>query len=233
MGSKTRLHLTYSLHNTNTFGLVDRPDDFNTISDSDSRTISRSIFMLQINLVILSVRMRNLYRVFRSIIMTAVITVVGLIILLYIGLSLPSVQNVIRLRTEKELSQFLGSKVEIGEVQVIPFNQAVIKDLVVYDRQSRKALQVSRVGAGIALWRLLWNEDLVFTHAEIVGLRAQIIQDRAGEPLNIQFIIDAFKPKEPGETAHKVRFPHSPCRDTRIGCHVQQAMESPRTGRQN
>lgn len=206
MGSKTRLHLTYSLHNTNTFGLVDRPDDFNTISDSDSRTISRSIFMLQINLVILSVRMRNLYRVFRSIIMTAVITVVGLIILLYIGLSLPSVQNVIRLRTEKELSQFLGSKVEIGEVQVIPFNQAVIKDLVVYDRQSRKALQVSRVGAGIALWRLLWNEDLVFTHAEIVGLRAQIIQDRAGEPLNIQFIIDAFKPKEPGKPPTKFDF---------------------------
>lgn len=150
--------------------------------------------------------MRNLYRVFRSIVMTVVFLALGIVLLLYVGLSLPWVQDRIRQRAEKELSAFLGSRVEIGEVQILPFNQAVVKDLTVYDRSDRKCLQVSRVGAGAAMWRLLWHGELIFTHAELVGMRATVIQDRQHEPLNIQFIIDAFKPKKPGQPPAKFDF---------------------------
>lgn len=150
--------------------------------------------------------MRNLYRVFRSVVMTVVFLALGIALLLYVGLSLPWVQDKIRARAEKELSAFLGSRVEIGEVQILPFNQAIVKDLTVYDQSDRKCLQVSRVGAGVAMWRLLWHGELIFTHAELVGMRATIIQDRQYEPLNIQFIIDAFKPKKPGQPPTKFDF---------------------------
>lgn len=150
--------------------------------------------------------MRILYRVFRSIAVTVVFTMVGLLLLLYAGLSLPSVQNLIRERAEKELSLFLDTKVEIGEIQFIPFNQAVVKDICIYDRQNRKALQIERTGSGIALWRLLWHGELTFTHAELIGMRADIIQESEGMPLNIQFIIDAFKPEDTNKPPTKFDF---------------------------
>ncbi len=150
--------------------------------------------------------MRTLYRIFRSIVVTVFFTVIGILLLLYIGLSLPPVQNLIRERAVKELSAFLGTKVEIEEVQFTPFNQVVVKNLTVCDRSDRKALQVERVGAGMALWRLITKGDMIFTHAELIGMRASIIQDRQGEPVNIQFIIDAFKPKDPSKPPTKFDF---------------------------
>lgn len=150
--------------------------------------------------------MRNIYRIFRSIVVTVVLMTLGLSLLLYVGLSLPSVQNVLRERAEKELSTFLGSDVEIGELQVLPFTQVVVKDLTVYDLSHRKCLQVSRLGAGLDIWKLLWHGDMIFTHAELVGMRATLIADHVGEPLNIQFIINAFKPKNPGQPPAKFDF---------------------------
>lgn len=150
--------------------------------------------------------MRTLYRLLRSLVVTTVFTVVGLILLLYIAISLPIVQNLIKNQAEKELAFFLKSEVTIGEINFLPFNQAVIKDLVVYDLSGRKAVQVKRIGAGIALWRLLTKGEMIFTHAELMGLQAQIFQDRSGESLNIQFIIDAFKPKDPNKPPTKFDF---------------------------
>ena len=44
--------------------------------------------------------------------------------------------------------------------------------------------------------RLLRDRRLVFTYAEIMGLDGHITQQKKGGPLNIQFLIDAFKPKD-------------------------------------
>lgn len=150
--------------------------------------------------------MRTLYRIFRSIIVTAVFTGLGLIMLLYIALSLPVVQNYIRERGQAELRALLRTRIDINEVQFIPFSQVVVKGLTVYDRSDRIALQVERVGGGFQFWRWITRGELIFTHAELLGLRAAVIQDRKNDPLNIQFIIDAFKPKDPGKPPTKFDF---------------------------
>ncbi len=128
--------------------------------------------------------------------MSVVLALTALYMLLYIALSLPAVQDVIRSTVETELGDFLGTKIEIGELQISPFKSVVIKDVKVYDRQNVHALEISRLGAGINIWRLLWYQRLDFTYAEILELNADVYQPAADAPLNIQFIIDAFKPKD-------------------------------------
>jgi hypothetical protein len=138
--------------------------------------------------------------------MGIVITITMLYMLLYIALSIPFVQNIIKDTAQNELSLFLDTKVEIGELQISPFNSVVIKDVVVYDQENKEAVNIYRLGAGINLWRLFWHQKLDFTHAELVGLNASISQHTADAPLNIQFIIDAFKPKDKNKPPTKFEF---------------------------
>lgn len=128
-------------------------------------------------------------------IFTAILLIAGLFALAYILLSAPPVQNSIRQVAEKELSVFLNGRVEIAGISISPFNEVVVKGLTVYDAAGTKCLSVETLGAGISLWRLLRDGKIELTYGEIIGLDATIVQKREGEPLNIQFIIDAFKPK--------------------------------------
>lgn len=65
-----------------------------------------------------------------------------------------------------------------------------------YDRKGEKCLSVNTLGAGIRLWRLLKEKRIELTYAEVIGLDANIYQESPDSALNIQFIIDAFKPKD-------------------------------------
>lgn len=114
----------------------------------------------------------------------------------YILVSAPGFQNALRDRAEKELSALIGSEVEIGSVGISPFNEVVVRGLTVYDRQGSVCLRASTVGAGINLWRLMRDRRVELTYGEIIGLEANIVQHTEGGKLNIQFIIDAFKPKD-------------------------------------
>lgn len=138
--------------------------------------------------------------------MTAIIFLVSLYTLLFIALSTDFVQNKIRTVVEKELSDYIGSRVEIGQVQISPFNVVVVKDMTVWDKDGVVALKIHRAGAGISLWRLVRDRRLDFSHAELVGLKGNIYQKYKGAPLNIQYIIDAFKPKDKNKPPTKFDF---------------------------
>jgi hypothetical protein len=138
--------------------------------------------------------------------MVAILVIVSLYVFLYVALSMPPIQNAIRDKAVDELSDFLDCKVEVNDLSVAPFNNVVINGLSVYDKQDRVALYVEHLGAGVNLWRLLVSRHLEFTYAELIGMRAAIIQDKKGEPLNIQFIIDAFKPKDKNKPPTKFDF---------------------------
>lgn len=157
--------------------------------------------------------MRQLYRILRSILVSAVMLFAGIWLLLYILLSTPAVQEQLCNIARRELSQLLGTDVEIGSIGIAPFNSAVVKNLRVKDLQGRHLLEVEKVGAGINLWKLITRHRLDFTHAELIGLNANIIKDCEDCPYNLQFIIDALKSKEKKREAYAVRLFNSPCSD--------------------
>lgn len=127
---------------------------------------------------------------------TAIILIAVVYLIIYILLSVPAVQNRLKDIACKEASAFLGTDVEMEQLTVKPFNEVVVSGLSVADKDGKRCLSVETVGAGINLWRLINDRKIELTYAEIIGLDAEISQPREGAPLNIQFIIDAFKPKD-------------------------------------
>lgn len=146
---------------------------------------------------------KNIYRAARGIVFTAIILVVVVYLVLYVFLSVPAFQNKISQRVETELSAFLGGEVRIGDLVIKPFNEVVVKELEVYDPNGERCLAVETVGAGISLWTLLKERKIEITYAELIGLDARISQAEEKGPLNIAFLIDAFKPKDPGKPPTK------------------------------
>lgn len=136
------------------------------------------------------------YKVLRGIIFTAIILMAVVFIALYTALSIPPVQGFIRDRIETELSQFLGSKVMIRNLTIHPLNEVIIEDVHFYDLNNTECLSVERLGAGINLWRLLINREIEVTYVELIDFKANIYQEKKDEPLNIDFIIKAFQPKD-------------------------------------
>ena len=143
--------------------------------------------------------MRKIYTIVRNIVVAAILMIVGIFLILYISVALPPVQNLIKNITQSELSKFLNSKISINSVGISPFNQVVLHDVEIEDQNGNDVLSIEKLGAGISLWKLILKGDIVITYTEIIGLEAKIIQYNEGEPLNIQFIIDALKPQNPNK----------------------------------
>lgn len=139
---------------------------------------------------------RNVYRVARSILFAAILTVGAIVVLLYVALSVPEVQNIIKNEAEKQLTQLFKAPVRIGDVSIMPFNELQLSDVEIRTPDNQKCISVKDLGAGVAFWKLLISQKIEITYAEIIGLDADITQAKEGAPLNIQFIIDAFKPKQ-------------------------------------
>ena len=124
------------------------------------------------------------------------LVVVGFYVLFYTLLSIPAITNIIKDRASVEISKFLGAKVEIKELNILPFNEAQVKGIVVFDQNGNKCIEIENVGAGLRLWRLLLEGNIELSYGEIIGLKSWIIQETKDSPLNIDFIIKAFSKKE-------------------------------------
>ena len=138
---------------------------------------------------------RGIYNVLRSVVVTALVTVVALFALAYLLLLLPPVQDRLCHEGEKALGEFLNTRVDIGSVSISPFNQLELKDVLVDDQQGDSLLTIDKLGAGISLKDLIADGRVVITYAELIGLSGHVSRPDKASPTNIQFIIDAFKPK--------------------------------------
>lgn len=132
----------------------------------------------------------------RSVAFTAVLVAIGLFLCLYIVVSVPAVQDYIRKNAENELTRFFGGKVEISEIGIYPFNELRLHGVTFYTPGGEKCISAGRIGAGISLWELISTGTVEINYAEIISLDAHVEQASENSPLNIDYIIQAFKPKE-------------------------------------
>ena len=139
---------------------------------------------------------KGTYNVLRSIVVTLLVTTVSIVALAYLLLLLPPVQERLCREGEKALSEFLNTEVKIGSVSIFPFNQLELNDVLVNDQQGDSLLMIGKLGAGINLKDLVVDNRIVVTYGEIIGLDAHVTRPDKDSPTNVQFIIDAFKPKD-------------------------------------
>ena len=111
---------------------------------------------------------RHTYNVVRSIIVFFLVTVVTLYALLYILLCIPSIQQMIKAEGEKELSKFLKTNVQIGELSIKPFNQVVLYDVVIPDQKGGDLIQIDVLGAGLNMQKLLADKRIEVNYASLI-----------------------------------------------------------------
>ncbi len=137
----------------------------------------------------------NIYRILRTIIVVGIVAFVTIFVALYLILLIPSVQTTIKSTTEKELSSLFETGVKISNVSIAPFNQVVLYDVDVADKKGKSLLKVDKLGAGLSLYNLLIKGRLVFTYAELIGVKGNIYKETLDSPTNVQFLIDVLSPK--------------------------------------
>lgn len=135
------------------------------------------------------------YKVLRGVLFSAIIVVAALFAIVYTALSIPPVQDYLRGRIETELRYFLGSHVEVGNLSIRPVNEAIIEEVRLFDLDGKECLYVKRLGAGINIWRLVFSGEIEITYVELLDFKADIYQKAENEPLNIDFVVQAFAPK--------------------------------------
>ena len=137
---------------------------------------------------------RYLYNTLRTAAVTILVVPVLAFALAYVLLVLPSVQNKIKHEGEKALSELLHTQVTIHKISIKPFNQLVLEGVNVPDQQGDSLIVVDKLGAGVSIYNLMLGK-LVFTYGEIIGLHGRITRPDKESPPNVQFLIDALKPK--------------------------------------
>jgi TamB, inner membrane protein subunit of TAM complex len=122
--------------------------------------------------------------------------IVGLLLILLMVLAilhLPPVQKQITLKLSGYLSSKTEARVDIQRIKFSLLGNATIDDLSVWDPDDTKIFSAHKIEVASSIYNLI-KGDFIFDQVHIEGADVNLIQHQEG--LNIQFILDAFKPKE-------------------------------------
>lgn len=145
--------------------------------------------------------MKLLYKIIRTIVVSFLVLLFATPVLLYVVLPLPVVQDYAARAAREELTQLLGTPVDVGKVRFSPFNRIVVEEVSVTDPHGREALTIGHLGAGISLIESLTNRRWAISYAEILDLDLKLYKPVPGSPLNIDPILERFKSKPSGPSA--------------------------------
>lgn len=143
--------------------------------------------------------MKFIRQAIRTLIVTALLIAVVIPALLFVILSTPPAQNKLRSIATEQLTQLLGTHVEIGHINYHPFNTLEVSDVTVADpmRKGVNALSIGRISARFELMHFLRTGRLNFDYAVLFAPQVRLWRESNSSPLNISPIIERFKPKDP------------------------------------
>lgn len=112
--------------------------------------------------------------------------------ILYITLSIPSVQNKLVRFASDELSKMLNTKVSVSEVNMSLFNRISLKDLYIEDQAKDSLVYAETLGARISPINFLLQNRLKITKVKLDNFFINVNAADSISDYNFQFIIDSF-----------------------------------------
>lgn len=106
---------------------------------------------------------------------------------------LPPVQKKITRKLSTYLSSKIEAKVDIQRITFSILGNVAIEELQIWDPNDTKILSAKKIEVASSIYNLVTG-DFIFDQVHIAGADFNLIQRKEG--LNIQFILDAFKPEE-------------------------------------
>ena len=104
--------------------------------------------------------MTKIYKILRALVVTLLAAAIILPVAVYILLSVDAVQSRLRDIGERELTSLLGAEVNIGKVDVTPFNKVLLTDVSILTAPGDTAVVADRLGAGFMFWKLVVDRRL-------------------------------------------------------------------------
>ena len=133
----------------------------------------------------------------------------GLVLIIYlIGLSLskiPAVQNWSGEVLSKSLTDYFGTKVNLGNVRPGLFNRLIIDDVKIYDQKDSLMLSAARMAAKIRILPLL-EKKIHIDNAQLIGADIILYKTNSKSKLNCQFLIDKLSKKEKNNSNPNIQF---------------------------
>lgn len=125
--------------------------------------------------------------------------VLVIVLCLYIGaislLNIPYIQRQTSVIVAKELSSLLGSKLEIGRINIGLLNRLIIDDLLLEDREGEDLLKISRLSVKFELLPL-FKGKISIGNVQLFGFSANLKKDTPEASPNFQFVVDALASKD-------------------------------------
>lgn len=158
-----------------------------------------------------------------------ILTLAAVYVLLYLIISLPSIQDSMRLKAQNELSKILNIPLTISRIEFSPFNRIELFNVTIPDQRGDTLLYANKIGVGISLDELIINNRICLNNIQLFGMDANIVRESPTGATNLQFIIDAFQPQEEIEPkAIDLRINSAMIRRSRVSYHV---LSEPQIGR--
>lgn len=146
--------------------------------------------------------MKKTTKILQCLLLCAVAILVVMPVSLYVILSAGWAQKDIRNVAANELSALLKTDVNIGKVEIHPFNRLSIFDVEALDDNGQTALKIDEISAAIELFHLLRTGKLVVDFALVEGLQLKLYKQSADSALNIASILAALKSDKPSKQSN-------------------------------
>jgi len=134
-------------------------------------------------------------KIVQHIINWVVWTVVGLYILAMCVIMTPWAQRELGTQASQLIGEKLGTKVEIGRIDLGFLNRLILDDVVIYDQQQKKMVRVARLTAKVDLAPLVMGR-ISISSAQIFGAHLELYKPDKDSPANFQFALDSLASKD-------------------------------------
>lgn len=115
-------------------------------------------------------------------------------------LHIPAVQTFIGSEIAGMVAAKLNTSVSISRVDLGFLNRIIIDGVSIDDQRGKQMFRATRLAAKISITDLA-NGRVAVSSAQVFGMDTYLYRDSAGQPLNIQFVLDALASKD--TTSHK------------------------------
>jgi len=125
------------------------------------------------------------------IILKVILFIFGLLLLIYLLLWLPPVQQKIKDFALQKILERTNNQIQIGNLRFTPFNKLQLEDVFVSGLQGDTLFYAANLGANFDLFKLL-NNKLLIRSVNVDNFSVRISKDSIDSPFNFQFLMDAF-----------------------------------------
>ncbi len=118
-------------------------------------------------------------------------SLIGLLLLAYVLLSIPPVQNAVVKFVVEQLEKKLDTKASIGEIRLKLFTRVAITDIYIEDRKQDTLLYAHSLDVGLSPWNLMKGE-LKISGIDLDDFLINVNKNDSISDYNFQFIVNAF-----------------------------------------